>query len=164
MNKNTILATTFCNSSTRQNMLRDYKLSQWLQWFTDLVHCGQDAKNVPPDNVHPQGLYGVSACVSLLTLHIMLNIILFSIISTYSISNLFGAASTGYLPGSPLIGSQKHSILVNLNSMKLSPHGPSLCYCTLHQRFLLPDQLAAKRKTCKHVVTTKTFGYVYCTR
>jgi len=101
---------------------------------------------------------------SLLTLHIMLSIILFSIISIYSISKPFGTASTGYLPWSPLIGSQKHSILVSLNSMKLSHHDPSLCYCTLHQRFSLLNQLAAKRKTCKHVVTTKTFGYVYCTR
>jgi hypothetical protein len=55
-------------------------------------------KNVPHDNVHPQGLYGISACAPLLTVHIMLSIILLSIIPTYSISKQFGIASTWYLP------------------------------------------------------------------
>lgn len=120
-------------------------------------------KNVPHDNVHPQGLNGFSACAPPLTVHIMLSIMLLSIIPIHSISKLFDTASSRYLPWSPLIGSQTHLILVKQNSMQLSHHGPSLCCCTLHQGFSLLDQLAAKRKTCKHVVTNKTFGYVYCT-
>jgi len=55
-------------------------------------------KNVPHDNVHPQGLYGISACAPTLIVHTMLSIILLSIIPKYIISKLFGIASTWYLP------------------------------------------------------------------